>query len=292
MWEITITPDSGIPYTIDVMAEAPKRPSDPFRYSTFNFSCERGILKEMGVPLDYYYWVKIKDRGEVLFRGYIYYYKKEGQKVNVQCRGEEELAFKRWTPRFGYQLLDTTGGDVTYLRLFHAFTDQAPNQTADAYNILKNSGLIMLMNSYLQRFPWTVIDSTNGIYRIDGWGTSSRAGTAPAYIHGQLLAEQATYADMASTDNSCYRDASNLWINVDVSSYFAINRLAFCLYNAFDTHIRLGRLDKSDTGISGTLQVAKHTYGPTLLNLGITYGLTPHWRFEDNFTFLDCIDES
>ena len=290
-FEVTITNPgkNATPFVIDVDVEAPKRPVDPHRYSTFQFSCNR-----WKVPVSQYAWVMVKDSGLILFRGYVYYWKAEGDKLTVQCRGEEELLMHRYTGRHGYQSADGPQFTYTTQLLTHVYEDNEPHQTPDIYNVVHNTGLLYLANSQIPWTLWSIISiaTNHNVYMLPGGGTNSRIGTSNIVVEGKLLTRVATYALMLSTVNSCFGDATNLYIDVDDSYYVCYANLHISATNFKDTHVRIGTLDKATTALDGNLQLCDSRIADELINLAIYYGLTPHWRYTDSYTYLDCINEA
>ena len=284
MLELTITKPDGTAFFADIDAEAPKRQSDPQRYSTFNFT---GSFE---IPVDLYDWIKLKEDGNVLFRGYVYYRKKQGQKITINCRGEEELLMHRFSPRHGWQMAGGPTQDMNTIYLTHIYEDGAPSQVLDPLGVIHNSGGIFLANSNIPQTKWTYV--SGWIWKLAGGGTSSRIGTAALYIEGLLLPRQSTYAAMAATTNSAYADATDLWINLDSSTYVAAWLLHISALNAFDSHVRRGTIDKSSTAMTGNLQLNVNRWADILINTAIFYGLSPHWRYTDLYTYFDALDES
>ena len=287
-FEVTITnPGLGSqPFIIDVDVEAPKRPVDAHRYSTFQFTCPKDV------PIAQYAWVKVKDNSTVLFRGYVFYYKIEGYKRTVQCRGEEELLMHRYTARHGYQSADDPAYTISIMNLSHVFEDNEPHQTADIYGCIHNTGLIYLANSQVPWTPWTWVSNSPYVWALLGGGTNSRIGTANLFIEGKLLTRQSSYANLIATTNSCFGDANNLFINIDYTSYQTAWNCHISATNFKDTHVRIGTLNKATEVLDGNLQLCDNRIADVLINMAIYYVLTPHWRYTDSYTYLDCIDES
>ena len=287
MMQMYVTnPDGSAPFIVDVDCEPPKRPYDAHRYSTFNFS------GKFDIPVNQYAWIKLVEDGKVHFRGYVYYWKKEGQKISIQCRGEEELLMHRYSPRHGWYGSGSTLITLSTIRLTHIFEDGAPSQVADAWGVIHNSGAIFLANSCIPRRDFSWINYSGNVWYLNNAGTSSRIGSADIYVEGTLFPMRASLANCVSTTNSVYSDATKLYINFDSSTFVPAWLLHISAMNAFDTHIRRGTIDKSSLSFNGNLQLNLNRWGDFLVNMAGAVGLTPHWRYGNDYTYFDAIDES
>ena len=205
---------------------------------------------------------------------------------------------RRYSPRFAYQ------ANTRYL--YHVFQSDAPNQTADAYGVTGNVGLLFMANSLIPYIGNTVVGSetieydwwaygTDWIYKLAGLGSDSRIGTADIYAGGKLLPRMETFSHLLAVDISCYSDASDLWVRLDEAN--DKDRCGFGpkypMYaeNCFDTGIRQGTIDLPATQLTGNLQLNYDRMMDILKDLAEFYGLNPRFRRGPDCTYLDCLDE-
>ena len=278
--------DPSSPLIVDVDADPPKRPVDAHRYATFNFT------GKVDIPVLQYARIVLQEDGKVHFRGYVYYWKKEGQKLTIQCRGEEELLMHRYSPRHGWQMAGGPDQSMNTIYLSHIFEDTAPSQVVDPLGVIHNSGGLFLANSFIPQFKWTAYDIPHWIWKLPGWGTNSRIGSAALYIEGLLLPRQASYAACAALENSSYADVNDLYVNLDGTTYIPAWLLHLSALNGFDTGVRRGQIDKANTPLTGNLQLNVNRWADVFISMATFYGLTVHWRYGLTNTYLDAINES
>ncbi len=285
-----LNPGQSAPVIVDVNAEAPNRPVDAHRYSTFNFT---GRIE---VPVRPYARIFLSEDGQYYFRGYVYYMKRQGEKITIQCRGEEELAWHRYSPRHGWTGSGSQTLGASEIRITHIFEDGAPSQTPDYWSVVHNSGAIFLMNSAIPQTIWPVYNVTypNWCFKLVGGGTNSRLGTAPIYVEGLYFPRKGSISECLANLNSAYADALDLYIQFDWTTYMASYFLHISALNAFDTGIRRGNIDHDAASIpiDGNIQMNVNCWGDFLVNLAETLGLTPHWRYEADHTYFDAINEA
>ena len=295
--ELTVTNPGQAPFILDAACDSVVRPVDAHRCSEFRFTTARSD------PVQPSAWIKLKDCGRVLFRGYVFSFKVEGDKKSVYCRGEEELLMHRYTPRHGYQNVGDSG-DPTSMRLCHVFESDEPNQVPDRYGVVHNSGLIFLANSALPGLRWLseapvcpgCTPLSAFVHKLSGWGTKSRIGEHDIYFEGIRCTPAPTYSYCTGKGNSYYRDSDDMYIHAgdqysdQIRLYPGHSHVSAA--NAFDTHIRKGIINKDDTQLALPLQVCKHRYADILINVANQHKLTPHWRYENDYTFFDAFDEA
>jgi hypothetical protein len=355
MIEVQITNPGGTAFTMDVNCDAPTRPVDAHRYAEFSFTTNRYS------PIAQYAWVKAAERGHVLFRGYVFSFNTKGNKLQVKCRGEEELLMHRFSPRMGY-------GQAENTYLDELFSDLAPTQVLNSHSNKGVTGMLFLANSSMPPGAWWLnsarqknawastatyfagdivtysgytyesltsygninnVPSSIGVdsaywrkitnwwpytpypvstasgtwpsiacgWKLPGWGTNSRLGATPTmYLEGDAMTQYATYASFATAPASAeakfFMDSTDLYFNLDPQHFGAGWRLALTAYNAFDTHVRTGTINKSTTQILGNVQMDFQRCSDVIINFATYFGLTPHYRYGSDYTYLDLIDES
>jgi hypothetical protein len=233
---------------------------------------------------------------DVLFRGYVASPRiKNIQTRELTCKGEEHLLLKRFTGRFSYQT------SARYLA--HVFQSDAPSQSADAYGVTGNVGMLFMANSLIPyhgnvittgtpEYDWFAM-GVDWIYYLAGLGLDSRIGDANIYAEGKLLPRQSTYAALQATAISCYSDASNLYVRLDNSAYNVGFGPRYCMFaeNCYDTGIRMGNIDLPSTLLTGNTQLNYTRILDILIDFAEFYGLNPRFRRGKNYTYFDALDE-
>jgi hypothetical protein len=291
--EILITNTGKDPIEIEYDSWSLKEYQDAHRAADFTIQCSRRV------PIQRYAHVVATEDRRVLFRGYVQKPKiKNLQTRELSCKGEEDLLLRRNTGRFAYQ--------ASAKRLIHAFQSEPPSQTADAYGVTGNVGLLFMANSMIPFFgnllttgtpdgDWYLLDG-RWMYRLDGLGTDSRIGSKDIYYEGLLLPRVATYTDLAATIKSCYSDASDLYVRCDDFNYPGNPSAGFgplaCMMaeNAYDTGVRMGIVDLPDTILTGNLQLNFDRTMDVLVDLAEFYGLNPRYRRGRDCTYMDFLD--
>ncbi|MHC1687962.1 MAG: hypothetical protein AB9879_09685 [Methanothrix sp.] len=141
-----------------------------------------------------------------------------------------------------------------------------------------------------QQYDWINYDSANSVYRLDGLGTASRIGTKNIYAEGLLLARRSTYADLIANAVGVYADARDLYIR-NTSDHGFGPRMMLLAANAYDTGVRLGTIDIPDYLLDGNLQVNFDRILDLLINLAEFFEQHPQFRYENDHTYLDVLDE-
>lgn len=289
--EILITNEDQDPIEIEADSWDLKEYQDAHRAAEFNIKCSRHI------PIQRYAHVVATEDRRVLFRGYVRNPKIKNIKTReLSCKGEEDLLLRRYSGRFAYQ-------SESSRRLVHAFQSGAPNQTADAYGVTGNVGLLSIANSMIPFHGNVLTTGTpaydwfahghDWIYYLKGLGLNSRIGTADIYAEGTLLPRVATYAELESTAISCWSDANDLWVRLDDT---ALNpgfgpRMMMLAENCYDTGVRMGTIDLPTTELTGNLQLNFDRIMDVLIDLAEFYGLNPRFRRSANCTYFDALDE-
>ncbi len=250
------------------------------------------------VPIKRYAHVVATDGGRVYFRGYV----KKPKIVNMQsrelsCMGEEDLLLRRYSGRYSYQ------ASTHYLG--HVFQSDPPSQAADGYGVTGSVGMLFMANSVIPyhgsvtvagspapHFDWDAA-GVDWIYRLPGLGLNSRIGSADIYAEGTLLPRVDSYAELETTDISCFSDADDLHIRLDNS---VLNRgfgprMCIMAENAYDTGVRMGNIDLQNTLLTGNLQLAFDRMLDIINNIAEFYGLNPRFRRTRDHTYFDALDE-
>jgi len=289
--EILVTNAGKDPIEIEADSWSLKEYQDAHRAADFSIQCSRNI------PIQRYAHVVAIENRRVLFRGYVKSPKiKNIRTRELTCKGEEDLLLRRYTGRFAYQASTRYLGQV--------FQSDAPSQTADSYGVIGNVGLLCIANFMIPLHGNTVIDPTvpaydwwaygsDWIYKLVGLGLDSRIGSADIYAEGTLLPRVDSFADMLSTDISCWSDDDDLWVRLDDS---ALNdgfgpKFMMLAENAYDTGVRMGDIDLASSLLTGNFQTNFDRIMDVLIDLAEFYGLNPRFRRERDHTYLDCLDE-
>jgi hypothetical protein len=296
--EVEITNPGQSPFIIDVNCEAPSRPVDAHRYAEFKFSADRDY------PIQQYAWIKLSERGHVYFRGYVFTWNRKGQKISVNCRGEEELLMHRYSPRMGYELNPFPGSVSGWeygMHLDEIFSDLAPTATPNTYGNIGVTGMLFLLNSSFPQGQWWLDTWTEHLpvpingRKLPGFGSDRLGLTPQIYAEGDTITQETVYADFVEvpTDGSkFFIDESDLYLHLDLDHHMAEFRLAWACFNAFDTHIRLGQVDKADTQAYGSMQFNNTRWADIIIDFAEYFKIVPHFRYSANNTYLDLLDEA
>ncbi len=252
---------------------------DAHRATAFSIKCHRRN------PVLPYAKITAKEGGKIHFRGYVQQRALKNKTRTLACKGDEELLLHRFTGRAHY-FPDTT-------RFVHAFKSDAPNQTVDEYGVTWNCGVLFLANSLIPPTIWTLEDAASWTWKLPGGGSSSRIGTSDIYalsgVTAIKLTERASLALCEANDWSSYRDANDLYIQINPmdEAYFG----AILAENAFDTNVRMGNIDNPAT-VLANVQMADDKPKEVLMSLGGFYEQPCRYRYAtDGYTYLDSIED-
>ena len=288
--EILITNAEKEPIEIEADSWELREYADASKAAEFSIKCSRKI------PIQRWAHVIATEGNDVLFRGYVASPKiKNINTRELVCKGEEHLLLRRFTGRFSYQ--------ASARVLEHVFQSDAPSQTADAYGVTGNVGMLFMANSLIPyhgnvlttgtpAYDWWATGA-DWIYKLSGLGLNSRIGSADIYAEGLLLPRQSTYAALEATAISCYSDASDLWVRLDNSAYNVGFGPRYCMFaeNCYDTYIRKGIIDLPSTVLTGNLQVNFTRILDILIDFAEFYGLNPRFRRTKDYTYFDALDD-
>ena len=293
--EILITDAGQEPIEIEADSWSLKEYQDAHRAADFTIQCSRRV------PITRYAHVVATEDRRVLFRGYVSKPKIKNIKTReLSCKGEEDLLLRRYTGRYAYQ--------ASARRLIHAFQSDPPSQTADAYGVTGNVGLLFIANSMIPYYGNTVVLPTvadyewaalgsEWIYSLAGLGTDSRIGSRDIYFEGQLLERVASYAELALNQYSCWSDAEDLWVRCDedkwglnISPGFGARALLMA-DGAYATGVEMGIVDLPDTVLTGNLQLNFDRIMDVLIDMAEFHGLNPRYRRGRDCTYMDFLDE-
>jgi len=288
--EILITNVGSEPIEIDADSWELKEYRDTHRAAELTIKCSRKV------PITRYAHVIASEGHKVLFRGYIQQPRIKNIKTReLLCKGEEDLLLRRFTGRYSYV--------PSQRRLIHAFKSDVPNQTADAYGVTRNVGLLFMANSLIHyygnvitsgtpHYDWVALGSW--IYKLPGLGLNSRIGSANIYSRGLLLPRVYNWDEFVNTTTiGRYSDATDLYVKINDSDHNIGFGPLLPLFaeNAYDTGVRLGQLDQPETVLTGNFQTTYDRILDILIDLAEYHQLQPRYRRDREHTCLDVLKD-
>ena len=244
-------------------------------------------------------YVRYEINEEVRFKGAtLQPARKAGENVTTwKCVPSIALAKHRYTFPIRYGTLPVEG-DYSGLAIKYVYSSDPPVQVGDTLDdgslaiatdpMTHVPGLVWSLNSLVPPKLSILSISSAGVWHYIGLGTASRGGDGDVYFAGHLCADAGgdvyDEAVLTGSNYQFWRDAKHLYAygTGEGDAYGPVY-----IHNAFDSHLRVGNLDRADDFILAALDVGTEAYWPLLKDFLETNQMYLHLRGNADYTYID-----